>query len=582
MNPFLALPLFAALIATATAAVIIALNPRERANRAGALLMGSVAWWSACEVLWKQAESADVALVWHRVAALGFIFLGPHAALFLTSLHQRGLPRLDRGIPAFYAVNAIFLGVALSGRWMLAGMEHGPFGWMLLPGPLLLVWLGQTFAIVGYALLEWVRASRRSRERLDGVYAVRVAQCAAVGAAIAGGSDVVLASFGVAAPRVGSISVSLIGLAVIVALSRVGISRLNAAGLAQRIVRILPDGVALVRPSGRIHSSNPSVSELLACDPDDVEGRSIADHLDLPVLDPSVEYRAQECELLQDSGFRIPVSVSTTPVHGRSGGEPDVLLILRDVREVAALRNRLATTERLAVVGQLAGGIAHEINNPLAFIRANLHHLRRESGHLTDSVTAENAVERVRDAVAEFDEVIGESLEGIDRAMGIVLDVTTFSDAGGDTHRPIDLRELIEEALRVATLGLSPAIVVTSRLAPELPVIGSPQHLKQLFLNVLVNAIQAIGDAGNVRVDARRDPQRVLVSIVDDGCGIGGEDLPRIFFPFFTTQGPGNGSGMGLSVCHEIARSHGGKIDVTSKPEQGTRVEITLPAATDG
>jgi len=577
MNPLLALPLVAALIAAATGAGITAFNPRDRANRAGAVLMGSVAWWAACEVMWQQADDAVAALFWHRLAALGFVFLGPHAARFVVSLHKRGLPRLQRLLPAFYGINAIFLGLTWSGALMLDHMRPVESGWRLAPGPLLIFWLAQTAFVVGFALVEWVRTSARSHQRSNAIYARRVAWSAAAAAAVAGTSDIVLPTLGIDAPRIGSLAVSLIGLAVILSVTRLGASRLNAAGLAQRILHILPDGVALVRASGHIHVANPSMADLLGCREEDVEGRLLTDHVDRTLLDPAVEYRAQECELLQDSGFEIPVSISTTTVD-LVAGEPDVLLIARDVREMAALRNRLATSERLAVVGQLAGGIAHEINNPLAFIRANIRHVQRESGHLADKLGGGDTDALVRDYLGEVEEAITESLDGVERAMDVVHDVTTFSGTGGDSYRPLDLREPIGHALRVARLGLSPGVKLE---APELPadltVMGSSRHLKQLFLNLLANAIQAVGEIGCVRIEARRDPQRVCITIADDGCGIASDDLARIFFPFFTTRPVGDGTGLGLAVCHEIVRSHGGKIDVSSEPERGTRVDVRLP-----
>jgi len=574
-----AVPLLAALVATASGAVILALSPRERANRIGALLMGSVAWWAGCEVMWRQAADASAALLWHRAAAPGFVFLGAHAIWFLSALNARGLPRLARAVPVVYAANAVFLGLAWSGPLLLAGMERSGFGWILVPGPLLPVWFAWTAGVVAFGLVDWVRVNRRSGERADGLYATRVAVGVALATAVAGASDVGLAALGIEAMRVGSLAISVLGLAVIVLLGHLGLSRLNAAGLAQRIVRILPDGVALLRPSGRIRVANPSMREILGCGEGPLEGRILTDHLDLPVLDPGVEYRAQECELLQDSGFRIPVSVSTTPVQG-PGTRADVLLILRDVREVTALRNRLATSERLAVVGQLAGGIAHEINNPLAFVRANLQHLQRESAELAAKTGDAAVSEDLRERVEEWEEVVAESLGGVERAMQIVRDVTTFSDAGGDTRRPIDLAEVIDQVLRVASLGLPPRVRLDGPgAAPEpLEVVGSAQRLKQLLLNLLVNAVQAVGDAGMVRVEARRDGGRVRVTVQDDGCGIPAEDLQRVFDPFFTTRPVGDGAGLGLAMCHEIARSHGGSIDVRSERGRGTRVDVTFPA----
>lgn len=352
----------------------------------------------------------------------------------------------------------------------------------------------------------------------------------------------------------------------------------RTTGISDRIFQVLPDGIAVIHPSGRIEVHNPAMAELLGGGGESVEGRVLTAHLDLGVLDPGVEYRAQECELLQDTGFRIPVSVSTTPLQGAGDDDDRVLLIVRDVAEVAALRKRLAASERFAVVGQLAGGIAHEINNPLAFVRSNLHHIQRELAEFPGKDA--DGARAVGDVVRELAEVVAESLEGIDRAMHIVQDVNTFSDAsGGDAHLRVDLGPLLDEAIGVVSLGL-PQGVRVERVGSDqegLEVHGSPHRLKHLFLNLLVNAVQSVEDSGSVKVEMRGDPRRVSIVVTDDGSGIAPDDLARVFDPFFTTRPVGSGPGLGLAVCHEIVRSHGGTIDVKSEERRGTRVAISLP-----
>ncbi len=579
MNVDLALPLLAALIAGGSAAVMLALNWNEQANRAGALLMGSVAWWASCEVMWRQAADASSALLWHQLAAPGIVFLGAHAVWFLSALGEPKLPRLTRCVPALYVLNGLFLGAAWSGPLMLAEMKPTRFGWSLVPGPLLAVWYLQLVIVVALALGEWVRVSMGSRDP-KGAYAKQVSIGAGLAATAAGISDVLLPSLGVDLPRVGSLLVSLVGVAVLFVLTRVGFSRLNAAGLSHRIVRLLPDGVALVRPSGRIHVANPSMAQILGCEPEAVEGRSISEVLDLPIQDAAVEYRAQECELRQDIGFSVPVSVSTTRIPGVGGRDGGLLLIVRDEREVAALRRRLATTERLAVVGQLAGGIAHEINNPLAFVRANLQHLERECRHLVEKAGASG--DAIGEVAADFEDVFADSLEGIERAIRIVRDVRTFADAGGDVHGPLDLREIIDQALAVTSMGLPPQVDLQgpNRADDGLEVVGSSQRLKQLFANLLLNAVHAVGESGSIRIEARRAGTKIYVEVIDDGCGMPREEHARIFEPFFTTRQAEGGTGLGLAVCHEIVRSHGGSIEAKSLPGSGTRVAVTLPVAT--
>ena len=571
----LALPLLAALVATACGATIAALSPRERPNQLGALVMASVAFWASCEVLWNLAPDADSALLWHRVAAPGFLFLGPHAAWFVCLLHGRGLPQVRRLVPWLYGVNAGFLALCWRGDWMLVGMTRTDWGWCLRPGPLLPVWLAVTLVGVGYALGEWVRANRRSDEPRDGVYAARVTGWVALVAGLAASSDVLLALAGTETPRVGSFAVSTAGLAILSALGRQGFSRLNFAGVARRMLDILPDGVALVRTNGRILLANPRAAELLDCGEEGPGGRLLVDHLSLPALDWGAERHSEECELVQASGRRIPVAVSTAPLRTRRGELRGAVVILRDLRELAGLRAGLLTSSRLAVVGQLASGIAHESNNPLAFVRANLHYLARELAQL--AAKPAEPPEAPLQLAADFEEVLAESLEGVERALRIVDEVSAFSHHGGDALRSVDLDEEIEQALAVAVLGLPPGVRVERRYGRLLPIQGSPMRLKQLFLNLAVNALRAVGESGRVWVETKCEGERAVVTVADDGCGIARDDLGRIFDPFFTTREAGDGTGLGLAICHEIVRSHGGTIEVESEPGRGTRVRVSFP-----
>ena len=572
MRAYLALPLLAALIAIGCGTAIAALSPRERANQLGALVMASIALWAGCEVLWTAALTEDAALTWHRVAAPGFVFLGAHAVWFIGHLQTRGLARLQRAVPFLYALFAPFLALCWFGDSMLAGMTRTEVGWSLVPGPLLKLWLALTLAAVGFAVFEWIRASRGSQEKGTGAHAIRVGIWVTIVALLAGSTDVLLASFGLQVPRVGSLAVSTAGVAMIIALARLDYSRLNAAGLSQGMLHILPDGVALIRPSGRIRMANPRLSELLDAGEGGADGRRLSDHLALPLLQGGAEVRAEECELVQVSGRRIPVSVSTAPVRSATGDLLGVVVVVADLREVAGLRARLVTSGRMAVVGQLASGIAHELNNPLAFVRANLHHLARECAALAEKPEA-----AVRGFVGDLEEIVGESLEGVERALRIVAEVNAFSHAGGDAPRPVELNEILDQALGVAMLGLAPGVRV-ERFSARVPEIhGSPQRLKQVFLNLVVNALRAVGESGQVCVEVWHEGEQVLAAVSDDGCGIAPDDLGRVFDPFFTTRQAGDGTGLGLAIAHEIVRSHRGTIDVASRPGHGTRVKLSFP-----
>jgi signal transduction histidine kinase len=249
----------------------------------------------------------------------------------------------------------------------------------------------------------------------------------------------------------------------------------------------------------------------------------------------------------------------------------------QDPRELADLRLQLVTSARLVAVGELAAGIAHEINNPLAFVRSNLTQLESIWKELRVLPAPPEHAELLRDVDSLFEE----SIEGVDRAAEIVRSVRSFAHAGSATREPTDLRPLLENVLHVASAQLRSRVNVLREFDDALPrVVCAPQQLRQVFLNLVVNAAQAVDAGGHVLVATRREGDHVIVSVADDGCGIPPEVIDRIFDPFFTTKPVGVGTGLGLGIAHQIVSSHGGEIQVESTPGTGTVFRVRLPIGT--
>jgi signal transduction histidine kinase len=257
----------------------------------------------------------------------------------------------------------------------------------------------------------------------------------------------------------------------------------------------------------------------------------------------------------------------------RRRGRPDAV---QELRELADLRRHLVTSARLAAVGELAAGIAHEINNPLAFVRSNLSQLEEIWKELRLLPTDPAHAERLRDVDALFEE----SIEGVDRAAEIVRSVRSFAHAGSATRELTELRPLLEDVLHVASAQLRSRVNVLREFDDALPrVVCAPQQLRQVFLNLIINAAQAVDAGGHVLVATRWDDDHVIVSVADDGCGIPPELIDRIFDPFFTTKPVGVGTGLGLGIAHQIVSSHGGEIQVESTPGTGSVFRVRLPVA---
>jgi signal transduction histidine kinase len=221
---------------------------------------------------------------------------------------------------------------------------------------------------------------------------------------------------------------------------------------------------------------------------------------------------------------------------------------------------RMSRADRLATVGELAAGAAHEIRNPLTAIRSTLQYLEGKS--------PEDASRRL----------IGSALQETDRINDIVSALLAFSRPAEIVRERYDLRGTLEESLELVALQARSKGVVLRRELPAsaLPVQGDRSQLKQLFLNVFLNAIQAMPAGGELRVEASvKDPRKVLVAVADTGEGIPEENLDRVFDPFFTTKK--GGTGLGLSICYNIVKSHGGDIEARSRAGQGTTMLIHLP-----
>jgi signal transduction histidine kinase len=235
-------------------------------------------------------------------------------------------------------------------------------------------------------------------------------------------------------------------------------------------------------------------------------------------------------------------------------------------RALAEARASLVRSEKLATVGRLAAGIAHEVGNPLGAV----------AGY------AELARARLpRDADPQVREALERIATAADRIDRIVRDLLDFARPSPLEVRPVALGSAVEAAERLASVQARFREVQVARDLPAdlPPVLGDERHLSQVVLNLLLNAGDAMKGRGRVEVRVRRSGDQVQLSVTDTGPGIPAEDLPRVFDPFFTTKEPGQGSGLGLAICHSIVESMGGSIDAASPPGGGATFVVRLRAA---
>jgi len=221
---------------------------------------------------------------------------------------------------------------------------------------------------------------------------------------------------------------------------------------------------------------------------------------------------------------------------------------------------KIIQMEKMASLGTLAAGVAHEINNPLTFLDANL-------GLLLESRKKNHELE-------DEEELVSECLDGVVRIKRIVKDLLTFSHKGCGERVKININEIIDTTLRIVWNEIKYKVDLVKDYKIESTVWIDPNQISQVFINLIINAYHAIQEKGVITIATYEDEDQIFIKISDNGAGMPKEVVDKIFEPFFTTKG---GTGLGLSVTNEIVEQYGAKIEVTSKVKQGTVFLISLP-----
>jgi PAS domain S-box-containing protein len=267
---------------------------------------------------------------------------------------------------------------------------------------------------------------------------------------------------------------------------------------------------------------------------------------------------------------------SLSPLHDCEGRVAGIVGICRDISDIKKVQAQLLVSDRMASVGMLAAGVAHEINNPLAAVMANLDLIAREARRLERFVGPSE--------LAELVDELADAREASERVRETVRDLKVFSHAQDDEERrPLELNLVVESVSRMAGNELRHRARLVKQLSEVPRVLASEARLSQVLLNLLLNAVQAIPDGQSwnheIRLVTRHEParERVVVEVRDSGCGMSRDVLRRLFTPFFTTKPVGVGTGLGLSICNRIVTAMGGEIEVESELGKGSCFRVLLP-----
>lgn len=378
--------------------------------------------------------------------------------------------------------------------------------------------------------------------------------------------------------------------------------------------RTTENAVVLVdRARGQAHA-NPS-AEALATRA--LPGQAPSTLLDLLPGEAWEQARAQgrwAGEVTMSSGVVLEIVVR----HGPDEGEDGLfLLIFDDVtarkarqrelqqrhdeleaahRRLAGAQEQLLQSEKMASIGLLAAGVAHEINNPIGYVHSNLGTLQEYVAALFSLIEQQDAALQgadpgVREAIRlqrerlDIDFILGdlpklldESREGIERVTKIVQDLKEFSYVGrGDAMRPSDLHKGLESTLNIVWNDLKYKCRVEKHYGELPPVECHLSEINQVLVNLLINAGQAVENRGTITIATGAEDGEAWISIADNGCGIAPDVLPRIFDPFYTSKPIGRGTGLGLAIAYSIVSKHHGRIEVQSEQGVGTTFRVVLP-----
>jgi len=342
------------------------------------------------------------------------------------------------------------------------------------------------------------------------------------------------------------------------------------------LLESFPDLILVLDLKGQYTFVSARIAELLGYGPDYLLGKNVEDAErtapELSKLHRTVatgQRALTSCEYTcrhHDGSWRAMLAMASSLLDAE-GALAGVIISVRDVTTEKKLEQKIIQSERLAAMGQMIGGFAHELNNPLTAILGYAELLQ-------ESQPNEAARKQIADLHKEAR-----------RAAEIVQNLQYFARPPALGRSQVDLNELVQRTVQMQAYPLRKSDITVDFLPePSIPTImADPNQLMQVFLNLLLNAEQAIRETrekGTIRVRIGRNPDSVWIVFQDDGPGIAPENLQHIFDPFFTTRRPGRGTGLGLSICKTVLREHGGNIEAATAPDGGAVFTITLPVAT--
>jgi two-component system sensor histidine kinase HydH len=347
--------------------------------------------------------------------------------------------------------------------------------------------------------------------------------------------------------------------------AKASLSRIKA--FSDHLVENMPIGLIAVDNNKRIALSNNTAGSILSILPPDISGKGAEEILPPALWKLISGLEAQEgvieteIECILNDGKTVPLEVSATELKDEKGNFLGYIILFKDLSEVRALRREVARSQRLASLGSLAAGVAHEIRNPLSSIKGFATYFLERQDKPEDKEIAKVMIHEV------------------DRLNRVVSQLVELAMPVSVSKKPVSLSAVIEKSLKILERDASEKKIEikTTFMPEELQIAIDEDRIKQVLLNLYLNGIESMEKGGILSIELSEKNGEAIIKISDTGCGISEKDLAHVFDPYFTTKT--TGTGLGLAIVHNIIEAHGGKITAESRPGNGTVFTIYLPGA---
>jgi len=589
MENYALIPFVAVLVSAAFGAVSIAWDSERRATRSMSAIFLCTGLWALVDLLTYMESDPDRALMWMRWAFLPPLLVGPNLLWVLGQISPRAGGRLAQHARVGAVVGlALGVGAAFAPGTIEGMVRTGYGGWMPRYGIVAIVLIPLCMLTPIYAAITAARIQRDTRQEGSDwrrAWALRVG--VGFSLLIAVPTEYVLPLMEIPVPRLGAFVVSCAAAIMwLRVLHEADDLVITPQGVARALLAKLHDGVVLIQIDGMILSANMRFAQMSGRSSSDLLGKSLENLVEVPLEEICTGLEDHESALHGIEGISIPVSLSSSIVANRSGGAIGVVVVFRDLREIDALRGELLASGRLAAIGELAAGIAHEVNNPVAFIRSDLNLLSRRAQELRGKLLQRGERE---DEARLFDRGqcrIENALEGIEKVAGVVRDVREFAHAGGTGQGGSDPEAVVSGAMRLARLQRADEVQLRISSVGCSKRINSGQELKQVLLALMRTLAEGAEKGACVDTELRTDEKDLVVVMKVESLAESSAKMLARFDVLSDVLSERTFDGahveFGLGIVAELIDQLGGGLMIEAIGPNALRLEVSVPLITEG